>query len=255
MPFRPKLIAGNWKMNKDLSESVELVQALKEKLGTPPANVSVVVCPPFTSLAVVGNLIEGTSLKLGAQNMSERDDGAFTGEISWRMLRSVGCEFVILGHSERRQYFGETNELVNQRAKKALAHGLHPIICVGEKLEERESGIAEQVVGTQVKSVLRDLSADDMTRVVIAYEPVWAIGTGKNATPLQAQQVHQYIRKLIGQQFPWVVAERTLILYGGSVKPDNSANLLAQADIDGALVGGACLEAESFISIVRSAVC
>jgi triosephosphate isomerase len=182
---RARLIAGNWKMYKDLTESVELINGLKAKLSTLPPNVTVVVCPPFTSLAVAGNLLAGSSLKLGAQNMSENDDGAFTGEVSWKMLKSVGCEYVILGHSERRRYFKETNELVNLKARKALAAGLRPIICVGETLDEREKGVTDLVITTQLKGVVQSIPSADLERVSIAYEPVWAIGTGKNATPLR----------------------------------------------------------------------
>ena len=250
--MRRKFIAGNWKMYKDLVESVELIEALKRRLANLKPNVEVALCPPFTSLPVASNLLKGSNLKLGAQNMSEHDDGAFTGEVSWKMLQSVGCEYVILGHSERRQYFRETNDLVNRKAKKALAKGLKPIICVGESLDEREKGITDQVISAQVKGVLEGIASADMERVTIAYEPVWAIGTGKNATPLQAQEVHQLIRKLISQQYSWSLAERITIQYGGSVKPENAENLLAQNDIDGALVGGASLSVEPFASIIEA---
>ncbi|MEO8168400.1 MAG: triose-phosphate isomerase, partial [bacterium] len=171
----------------------------------------------------------------------------------WKMLKSVGCEYVILGHSERRQYFNESNELINLKAKKALANGLKPIICVGEKLDEREKGITDMVISVQVKGVLSGISSDDMKGVIIAYEPVWAIGTGKTASPMQAQEVHLNIRKLIGQMYSWNIAEQVTIQYGGSVKPDNAAELLAQNDIDGALVGGACLKADSFAAVFGSA--
>jgi triosephosphate isomerase len=168
------------------------------------------------------------------------------------MLKSAGCEYVILGHSERRQYFGETNELINLKAKKAIANGLRPIICVGEKLDDREKGVTEQIVSTQVKGVLAGISSDDLKKVIVAYEPVWAIGTGKTATPLQAEEVHKQIRKLVGQVYSWNVAEGLVIQYGGSVKPDNAAELLAQDDIDGALVGGACLKPDSFAAIISA---
>ena len=247
-----KLIAGNWKMYKDLVESVELIETIKSRLTSLKPNVTVALCPPFTSLSIASNLLKGSPLKLGAQNMSEHDDGALTGEVSWRMLRSVGCDYVILGHSERRQYFHETNEIVNRKVKKALAAGLYPIICVGEKLEERERGITDQIISTQIKAVLSGLSSAEMERVTMAYEPVWAIGTGKNATPLQAEEVHKLIRKLVAQQFSWALAERVTIQYGGSVKPENAADLLALDDIDGALIGGASLNAESFCSIVSA---
>lgn len=239
-------------MYKDLGETVELINGLKASLTTLKPAVRVAICPPFTSLAVAGNLLKGTSLHLGAQNMSEHDEGAYTGEVSWRMLKSAGCEYVILGHSERRQYFHESNELINQKARKALQNGLLPIICIGETLEQREKGITEQIVTTQVKGVLQGIPTQDMERLTIAYEPVWAIGTGKTATPRQAQDVHMHIRKLVSQLYNWTVADRTVIQYGGSVKPDNAAELMSQDDIDGALVGGACLKVDSFAAIIGS---
>jgi triosephosphate isomerase len=251
--MRKTIIAGNWKMYKDLSETTDLIDKIKVELKKLPSNTTVVLCPPFTSLALAGAHLKGTPVKLGAQDMSAQDEGAYTGEISWKMLKATGCEYVILGHSERRQYHHETNELVNLKAKKALANGLVPIICVGETLNERETGITESVVSTQIKGVLNGFSSADMGKTVIAYEPVWAIGTGKNATPEQAQEVHQHIRKLVSQLFDWTTAEGLVIQYGGSVKPDNAADLLRQNDIDGALVGGACLKADSFAAIVRSA--
>jgi len=250
---RKKLIAGNWKMNKDLPESAELVHSLMSQLPTLPSNVLVVLCPPFTSLSTAAELLKASPFKLGAQNMSEHDDGAFTGEISWKMLKSVGCEYVILGHSERRQYFNESDELINRKAKKAIVAGLRPILCVGETLDEREKGITSSVVTTQIKGVLSGLTALDLAKVVVAYEPVWAIGTGRNATPQQAEEVHQLIRRLIADLYGNPVAEGVLVLYGGSVKPDNASDLMAQNDIDGALVGGACLKADSFSAIIRAA--
>ncbi len=251
--MRKTVIAGNWKMYKNLEETTQLINGLKAQIVSTKPNVTAVVCPPFTSLALAASLVKGSPIKLGAQNMSENDEGAYTGEISWKMLKGAGCEYVILGHSERRQYFKETNELINAKAKKALATGLLPIICVGETLAERESGITDQVISTQVKGVLAGIPAGDMTKVIIAYEPVWAIGTGKTATPAQAQEVHVHIRKLVSQLYSWPVAEALVIQYGGSVKPDNAAELLAQNDIDGALVGGACLKADSFSAIIASA--
>jgi triosephosphate isomerase len=251
--MRKTLIAGNWKMNKGIAETADLINALKAHLAAENPHRIVVVCPPFTSLVTASNLLKGSPIKLGAQNMSEHDEGAYTGEVSWKMLKSAGCEYVIVGHSERRQYFAESNPLINLKAKKALAAGLRPIICVGETLNEREKGITDQVVTTQVTGVLQGLSASDMDRVVIAYEPVWAIGTGRNATPDQAEEVHRLIRDLLKQQFGQSVSENVLILYGGSVKPDNAADLLVQDDIDGALVGGACLKADSFVEIIQAA--
>lgn len=251
--MRKTIIAGNWKMYKTLEESVDLINSLKPLISNLKSEVTVVVCPPYTSLAVVANLLKGSNIKLGAQNMSEYDEGAYTGEVSWKMLKCTGCEYVILGHSERRQYFNESNELINLKARKALANGLKPIVCVGEKLDEREKGITDMVIAVQVKGVLAGISSEDMKNVVIAYEPVWAIGTGKTATPIQAQEVHMNIRKLVGQLYNWNIAEQVTIQYGGSVKPDNAAELLAQNDIDGALVGGACLKPDSFAAIFNAA--
>ncbi len=240
-------------MFKNLDETEQLIKGILKESATFPVGVKVAVCPPFTSLALASSLLKGSTVHLGAQNMSDQDEGAFTGEISWKMLRSAGCSHVILGHSERRQYYGETNEKVNAKAKKALANGLVPIICVGETLKEREDGVMAKVITTQIQGVLAGLSPEDMKNVVIAYEPVWAIGTGKNATPDQAQEVHALIRSLIGKQFTPAIAEGVVIQYGGSVKPENAAELLRQKDIDGALVGGACLKPDSFGGIIRAA--
>jgi triosephosphate isomerase len=246
--MRNKVIAGNWKMNKDVFEAADLINGLKKSLEK--AKVEVIICPPFTSLVVAQQLIKGSAIKLGAQDVSVHDDGAYTGEISVTMLKSVGCEYVIVGHSERRQYFHESNELINQKAKKVLASGMKAIICVGETLDEREKDITDKVIMAQVKGVLAGLTQADLDRVIIAYEPVWAIGTGKTATTQQAEDVHQLIRKLVAQLYSWAIAEKLIIQYGGSVKPENAKELLNQADIDGALVGGACLKTESFSAIV-----
>jgi triosephosphate isomerase (TIM) len=251
--MRTKIIAGNWKMNKDLNESVELINGLKSKLAALPKNVKAIVCPPFTSLELAKKLLEGSPVELGAQNMHHEDEGAFTGEVSSKMLKSAGCKYVILGHSERRQYFGETDVSINTKAKKALASGLIPIICVGETLQEREKNITNQVVTTQVKGCLKDIAAADIEKSIIAYEPVWAIGTGKVATPQQAQDVHKLIRGLVSQLYGAATADKIVIQYGGSVKPDNAKELMHQPDIDGALVGGACLKADSFAAIVQAA--
>lgn len=250
--MRTPTIAGNWKMNKDADESVELLTQLVTRSGEVPQDVKAIVCPPFTSMAIAQRMLAGSPFALGAQNVSAEDDGAFTGEISAKMLRSVGCTYVIVGHSERRLYYGETNDIINKKARKALSSGLIPIICVGETLEEREKEVTEQVISVQIKGVLKEIPEADVVKSIIAYEPVWAIGTGKNATPQQAVDVHRFIRKLIGQLYSWPVAEKVVIQYGGSVKPDNAAALLGQPDIDGALVGGACLKAESFLQIVRA---
>jgi triosephosphate isomerase len=251
--MRPKILAGNWKMFKDLRETSELLTGIVSGLGTLRAGVEVIVCPPYTSLSLAGEMLRNTPVRLGAQNMSEFDEGAYTGEISWKMLRSAGCEHVILGHSERRQYFHESDELVNRKAKKALSVGLRPIICVGETLQQREGGTTARVVEAQVRGVLSGLTGELLANVIIAYEPVWAIGTGKNATPAEAEEVHVLIRSLVGELFGARSADSIVIQYGGSVKPDNSAELLRQPDIDGALIGGACLKADSFLAIIRSA--
>ncbi|MBI4428440.1 MAG: triose-phosphate isomerase [Ignavibacteriales bacterium] len=251
--MRSKVIAGNWKMNKDLGESEKLIKDLKMSLNFDLGGTRVIICPPYPSLALAAKLLEGTSIELGAQNMYTENEGAFTGEVSPKMLKAAGCKYVILGHSERRQYFAESNEFINTKARKALSSGLIPIICVGETLEEREKNITDQIVSVQVKACLKEIAAADIERVIVAYEPVWAIGTGKNATPQQAQDVHRLIRKLVSQLYSIQVADRVIIQYGGSVKPDNSADLLHQPDIDGALVGGACLKADSFAGIIRAA--
>lgn len=252
--MRPKVIAGNWKMFKTPEESKELINGIKSKLIFPLGTTKVIIFPSFTSLSLAQSLVTGSPIALGAQNMYLEDEGAFTGEISPKMLRAVGCSYVILGHSERRQYFGETNEFTNKKARKALSSGLIPVICVGETLEQREKNITDQIVSTQVKGVLREIGTSDVERLIIAYEPVWAIGTGKTATPQQAQEVHLLIRKIIGQLFSWATAEKVIIQYGGSVKPENSRELLSQNDIDGALVGGACLNTDSFLTIIENAI-
>lgn len=251
--MRRKVIAGNWKMNNDLQQSISLVKEIKNLLTNKNINCDVVICPPFTSLNEVKNLIEGSIIKLGAQNMFYEDSGAFTGEISAPMLKSVGCEYVILGHSERRTIFGEKDEMINKKVRKALSHQLKPILCVGETLEEREKDITEKVVKRQIEKGLIDITPDEILNVIIAYEPVWAIGTGKTATPQQAQEVHQFIRKLLTSMYSKDFAQLIPIQYGGSVKPENAKELLSQNDIDGALVGGACLKADSFIGIIEAA--
>ena len=251
--MRKKVIAGNWKMNNDLSESQNLITKLISGLSGEKFNCDVIICPPFTSLSEAASLVKNTVVKLGAQNMYFEDNGAFTGEVSASMLKSVGCEYVILGHSERRTIFGEDDQTINKKIKKALSSGLKPIFCVGETLQERESGITKDVVKRQVAEGLKDISANDMDRIIVAYEPVWAIGTGKTATPGQAEEVHAFIRELVSDLYSKSVAENLVIQYGGSVKPDNAKELLSQKDIDGALVGGDCLKADSFISIIKAA--
>lgn len=250
--MRKKVIAGNWKMNKDLYQSQNLVSEIINGLGK-DTKAEVIVCPPFTSLSEVSSLLTGTQIKLGAQNMYYEESGAFTGEVSADMLKSVGCEYVILGHSERRVIFNEPDELINKKIKAALEKGLKPIFCIGELLEQRENGETMQVVSRQVEKGLEGVSAEQMKNLIIAYEPVWAIGTGKTATPQQAQEVHSFIRELVAKKFNASVSENLIIQYGGSVKPDNANQLLSQKDIDGALVGGACLKADSFLGIIASA--
>jgi triosephosphate isomerase len=249
---RKIFIAGNWKMNKTVAEAAELVAGLKanaDKVG----NVDVAVCPTFTTLASVVDGLKDTPIKVGAQNVAWAESGAFTGEISAAMLKEVGVDYVIIGHSERRQYFGETDETVNQRTKAALAAGLLPIVCVGELLEEREAGKTEEVVKTQTEGGLAGLTADQAAKITVAYEPVWAIGTGKTATPEMAQEVHAFLRGVLADMFGSAIADVIRIQYGGSMKPSNAAELLAQPDIDGGLIGGASLKADDFFGIVTSA--
>jgi triosephosphate isomerase len=250
--MRKKIIAGNWKMNNDLKETQNLITKLSSGLSGVNINCDVIVCPPYTSLSEAHSLLKDTKIKLGAQNMYFESSGAFTGEISADMLKSVGCEYVILGHSERRSIFGESDAVINNKIKKALNSGLKPIFCVGELLEERESGITEKVIERQVINGLEDITSEEMSRIIVAYEPVWAIGTGKTASPEQAQEVHEFIRNLIKAKYGEQVSENLVIQYGGSVKPDNAKDLLSRKDIDGALVGGACLKAESFIGIITA---
>ncbi|MDR3626782.1 MAG: triose-phosphate isomerase [Ignavibacteriaceae bacterium] len=251
--MRRKVIAGNWKMNNDLSESQNLISHLVSSLSKEKVNCDVIVCPPFTSLSEANSLLKNSVIKLGAQNMYFEESGAFTGEISASMLKSTGCEYVILGHSERRTIFGETDQVINKKIKKALQSGLLPIFCVGETLQERESGVTNDIIKRQVVEGLKDISSDDMKKIIVAYEPVWAIGTGKTATPQQAEDVHAFIRGLVKSLYSNEIAENLIIQYGGSVKPDNANVLLSQADIDGALVGGACLKADSFMGIIKAA--
>ncbi|MDX2186316.1 MAG: triose-phosphate isomerase [Opitutaceae bacterium] len=250
--IRKKLIAGNWKMNKTSADAQALAQDLVSAVGK-VTDVEIVVCPPFTSLETVGKAIDGSSLKLGAQNMHFEASGAFTGEVSAPMLRAIFATHVILGHSERRTYFGENDALINKKVIAALKNQLKPILCVGETLAEREAGATLKVVQTQIEAGLEGVSKELATSVVIAYEPVWAIGTGKVATTEQAQEVHAFIRSLLTKLFTDPVAQKVRILYGGSMKPQNAPELLAQKDIDGGLIGGASLEARSFVELVTAA--
>ncbi|MCU0858880.1 MAG: triose-phosphate isomerase [Pontiellaceae bacterium] len=249
--MRKKIIAGNWKMNKTVGDAVALVEGLKMDLAQ-GTDVEVVVCPPFTALQAVGEKLTNTQIKLGAQNMSSEDDGAYTGEISHTMLKDLFVKYVILGHSERRQYYKETDFWVNKKVKKALEKNLRPIVCVGEKLEDREAGNTEKVVEAQVRGSLADVTAEQFENVVIAYEPVWAIGTGKTATSAQAQEVHAFIRGILRDMTGEKAANGLRIQYGGSMKASNAKDLLSQPDIDGGLIGGAALDARSFIDIVKA---
>jgi len=247
---RQPFIAGNWKMNKTVAEAISLVRELKTLLSD-LKGVEVAVAPPYPSLDAVRKEIEGTSIRLAAQNVFWEEKGAYTGEVSPLMLKEVGCEYAIIGHSERRQYFGETDETVSRRLRAALRQGLKPIFCIGETLKEREGGRAFSVIGTQIEGGLKGLGGDDLARFVIAYEPVWAIGTGKTATPEQAEEVHRFIRKELERLYSREIAGEIRIQYGGSVTPENIKALMSQEDIDGALVGGASLKAEVFAKVVR----
>jgi len=250
---RKLIIAGNWKMNKTVAEALDLVRSLKLELAN-VKEVDIVVCPPFTALGEVSKSILDSNLRLGAQNLSEHNVGAFTGEIAAVMLKEFSVRYVILGHSERRQHQKESDALI---AKKALAaHGaaLKPIVCVGETLAERESGQMEKVLDTQLRGSLGGLTKEQMTETIVAYEPVWAIGTGQTATTAQAQAAHSFIRGLLARLFDDTVARRVRIQYGGSVKPSNARELMSQLDVDGALVGGASLESRSFADIIRNSI-
>jgi len=250
---RKLIIAGNWKMNKTVAEALDLVQGLKRELAS-VKEVDVVVCPPFTALDAVSKAILDSNLRLGAQNMSEQNLGAFTGEIAAGMLKEFSVRYVILGHSERRQYQMESDALVAKKAAAAHAASLKPIVCVGELLEEREAGRTDDVVGGQVHGSLAGLTKDQMAETVVAYEPVWAIGTGRTATSQQAQEVHAFIRRVLAGMFDDTTARRVRIQYGGSVKPSNARELMGQPDVDGALVGGASLEVRSFSDIVKHSI-
>jgi triosephosphate isomerase len=250
--FRKKVIAGNWKMNKTASEAVTLTKDIIAEVGR-ETSVDIVLCPPFTALSAVAHVLEGQAVKLGGQNMHPEKNGAYTGEISAEMLRTLYVTHVILGHSERRTYFAETDAFINRKVLTALANELKPILCVGETLAEREAGSTLAVVQRHVEGGLAGVKPEQITTVIIAYEPVWAIGTGKVATTAQAQEVHAFIRDLLTKLYGAPLAQKVRILYGGSMKPSNAAELLAEKDIDGGLIGGASLEAKSFIELVKAA--
>lgn len=249
-PTRRRVIAGNWKMYKTQAEARALVSALAP-LVSGAAHCDVVVAPPFTAIAAAVEAARGTSIAVSGQDLFWEKEGAFTGEVSTAMLVEAGCRYVIIGHSERRQFFGETDETVHKKTKAALAAGLIPIVCVGETLQERESGATESVLGRQFRGGLAALTPAEFSRILIAYEPVWAIGTGRVATPEQAAAAHRFLRQLATDAFSTEAASALRILYGGSVKPDNVAGLMAQEELDGALVGGASLDAKSFAALVN----
>ena len=248
---RKAIIAGNWKMNKTATEAAELIDALIPAVKD--AGCEVVICVPFTDLVTAVAKTKGTNIHVGAENVHFEKSGAFTGEISADMLTDLGVEYVVVGHSERRQYFAETDETVNKRAKAALAGGLKPIICVGESLTQREQGVTEELIRMQVKIALNGVTADELKNVVIAYEPIWAIGTGKTATADQAEEVCGQIRKVIGEVYGEAVAEATTVQYGGSMNAKNCEELLSKKDVDGGLIGGASLKAPDFAVIVNAA--
>ena len=250
---RKLIIAGNWKMNKTVAEALALVQDLKIALAN-VTEVDIVVCPPFTALSEVGKALRGSPIQLGAQNMNEHNPGAYTGEVAAEMIKELSARYVILGHSERRQYQKESDELVLRKTRAAHVASLQPIVCVGETLSEREAGQMESVLETQVYGSLSGLSKEQMVETIIAYEPVWAIGTGKTATTEQAQEAHAFIRRLLVKLFDEATARRVRIQYGGSVRPANARELMSQPDVDGALVGGASLDAQSFAAIVKNSI-
>ena len=250
--MRNKIVAGNWKMNTTVTEGIALAEAIVARMDSVPAGVSLVVAPPFTHLTAVAKVLAGSPVALSAQNCADQPKGAYTGEVSAAMLKDAGCRYTILGHSERREYYGETSEKLVRKMALAFENGLKVIFCVGEKLEERQEGRHFDVVSAQIAEVLFSLSPEEMANVVIAYEPVWAIGTGVTATSEQAQEIHAFIRRTLAAHFGEAVAEATTILYGGSCKPSNAKELFACPDIDGGLIGGASLKADDFIAIAMS---
>ena len=250
---RKLIVAGNWKMNKTVAEALDLISDLKIELAN-VKEVDIVVCPPFTALGGVSKAILDSNLRLGAQNMSQHNVGAYTGEIAAVMLKEFSVRYVILGHSERRQYQNESDELISKKSLAVLAASLKPIVCVGETLAEREAGRTKKVLETQVSGSLAGVTREQMAETIIAYEPVWAIGTGKTAATAQAQEAHAFIRGLLGKMFDETVARRVRIQYGGSVKASNARELMSQPDVDGALVGGASLEARSFADIIKNSI-
>ena len=250
--MRKKIVAGNWKMNTTVSEGLALAKEVAEKSKLTGEGVGLIVAPPFTHLVSVAEVLKGSKVQLSAQNSADHTKGAYTGEIAPAMLKDAGCSWTILGHSERRQYYGETDEKLVEKVKLALAEGLGVILCVGENIDERKAGRHFDVVTAQTKNVLYNFTAEDMAKIIVAYEPVWAIGTGETATAAQAEEIHACIRKVLAEKFGQAVAEDTTILYGGSCKPSNAKELFAEKDIDGGLIGGAALKADDFIAIAQS---
>jgi triosephosphate isomerase len=237
-------------MNKTISESVSFVRMLKAAVSG-VKDIGIIICPTFISTNAVYGEVKDSNISVGAQNLFWEEKGAFTGEVSAAMLRDAGCSYVLIGHSERRQYFGETNEIINKKIKAALSNGIVPLLCVGESLKEREENSTFEIIENQLKESLSGFSQEDASKLVVAYEPVWAIGTGKTAAPQQAQEVHAFIRRLYSQMYNNIIADKVRIIYGGSVKPDNVSELMKQSDIDGGLVGGASLEVESFVKLIK----
>ncbi len=251
--MRQKVIAGNWKMHKTISEGLKLVEQLQTKLAkNPPTQTRIIICPPFTSLTAIRDALQDRNIELGAQNIAWEEEGAYTGEISAKMVKSAGARYTIIGHSERRTYFKEDASTINKKIKVALKNKLKVIHCIGESLEEREQNLTKEIIVNQLEWDLKDLDSADLKNIIIAYEPVWAIGTGKTATPEQAQEVHQFIREILDAIFKDGIGKKMTVLYGGSVKPINAKDLLAQPDLDGALVGGACLKANDFLQIIQA---
>lgn len=251
--MRKTLIAGNWKMNNDVEASLKLVESLKSLSNDFDSNVDVLICPAFNSLYSVKEALKGTNINIGAQNMHFEDKGAYTGEISPVMLKNMGIEYVIIGHSERRQYFNETDETVNKKLKAALKHNIRPILCVGETLEQRECGVEKETVKNQITNDFAGIEKCEAENIVVAYEPIWAIGTGKTASSAQANEMASFIRMCVKDIYDLELSEKIIIQYGGSVNKDNASEILSQSDIDGALVGGASLKAESFLDIINYA--
>lgn len=252
--MRRKIVIGNWKMNKTINTAEKLITDIRDNI-TPDilSKVDVVISPPFTSLQQANILLKDSKIFLGAQNLFYKDEGAFTGEISASMLRAINCDFVIIGHSERRIYFCDTNSMINQKIKKAIENDIKPVVCVGEALEERERNMQYDTVDRQITEALKGISKIDITKIIIAYEPVWAIGTGKNATPEVANEMHQYIRNQIKNMYSQEISDSIKILYGGSVNEINCSDLFCMPNIDGGLIGGACLKADTFLNIIKSA--